>query len=205
MKIALFGATGRTGKEILIQSLIKGYRVKALVRDPQKIDLHDEKLELIQGDVRNEEAVFKTIEGADAVMFALGMRSAADKFVTSQGTGLILKAMEANQVKRIVVVSAAGLFGAKDSGFFFGCIIRPLFLKKSFDDKVRQLELLENSEVEWILVRPVALIDAMKTGKYHITLDKPIGSRISRADVADFMLNQLNGSKYIRQMPIISY
>ena len=205
MKIALFGATGRTGKEILIQSLVKGYQVKALVRDPQKIDIRDEKLEIIQGDVRDREAVFSTIEGADAVMFAVGMRSAADKFVTSQGTRIIIDAMEANQVKRIVVVSAAGLFGPKDSGFFFGCVIRPLFLKKSFDDKVRQLELLKNSEVEWILVRPVALIDAMKTGKYNITLDKPIGSRISRADVADFMLHQLNGSKYLRLMPIISY
>jgi putative NADH-flavin reductase len=205
MKIALFGASGRTGKEVMIQSLVKGYHVKALVRNPEAIDIRDEKLEVVPGDVEDPHSVEKTVEGADAVLVALGMSSNSKATVLSEGTRNILAAMEKFGIKRIIVVSSAGLFGAKDSSFVFGNIIRPLFLRKQFADKMRQFELLEQSDTEWVLVRPTGLVDALKTGKYHVTMDKPAGKRIARADVADFMLAQLNGSKYLRQLPIISY
>lgn len=205
MKIALFGGSGRTGKEILIQSLVKGYKVRAMVRNLEAIDITDDKLQVLQGDILNPMAVENAVMGSDVVMVALGVRSSKDQFVLSQGTQHIVEAMDKFGVKRIIVESSAGIFGAKDGGFIFGNIIRPLFLKKIFDDKLRQLEILKKSDLEWVLVRPSGLIDAQKTGKYNITDDKPSGRKIARSDVAEFMLAQINGSKYIRQMPIISY
>lgn len=205
MKIALFGASGRTGKEIMLQSLIKGYQVQALVRRIDSIDLRNEKLSLVEGDVLDAAAVEKVIDGADAVMVAIGARSAKEAQVHSLGTRHIVDAMQKRGLKRIIVVSSAGLFGSKDSNFIFGCIIRPIFLRKIFEAKLKELEILEQSALEWILVRPAGLIDGQKTGKYHITEDRPTGKNITCADVAEFMLGQLNGSKYIRKMPIISY
>jgi len=205
MNVALFGASGRTGKELMLQSLIKGYQVKALVRRLDSIDLTDQKLSLVEGDVRDAAAVEKAMEGADVVLVALGARSSKEAGVHSEGTHQIVEAMKKNKINRIIVVSSAGIFGAKDSSFFFGNVIRPLFLRKIFNDKLKQLEVLEKSALEWVLVRPSALIDGQKTGKYHITEDKPAGKNIACADVAEFMLGQLNGSKYLRKMPIISY
>lgn len=205
MKVALFGASGRTGKEIMIQSLVKGYQVHALVRNLESIDLKDSKLTLTQGDVLDPIAVEKVVKDADVVLVALGARSSKEANVHSTGTQYIVDAMNKNGIKRIVVASSAGLFGAKDSSFVFGNIIRPIFLRKIFAEKLNELEILNKSALEWILVRPAALIDGQKTGKYHVTEDKPAGKNITRADVAAFMLGQLNGSKYIRKMPIISY
>jgi len=205
MKVAIFGASGRTGKELMLQSLVKGYEVSALVRRPESIDVKDPRLFMVQGDVRDAEPVEKTIMGTDAVMVALGNRSLKEKDLMEVATRHIIASMVKNNVKRIIVQSSAGIFGAKDSSFFFGCVIRPLFLKKVFDDKLTQLKLLQESSLDWVLVRPAGLIDAQKTGKYHITLDKPAGSKISRADVAEFMLAQITSDKYLKQMPVISY
>jgi putative NADH-flavin reductase len=205
MRIVVFGANGRTGKEIMIQALIKGIEVIAFVRRPESVDLKDAKLTMAQGDVRDAGAVEKAIQGTDAVLVALGNRSLKEKDLMSAATRNIIEGMNKNGIKRIIVESSAGIFGSKDSSFFFGNIIRPLFLKKVFDDKVAQLHLLEESNLDWVLVRPSGLIDAQKTGKYYITFDKPSGRNISRSDVAEFMLAQVSSNKYLKQMPIISY
>jgi putative NADH-flavin reductase len=205
MKIALFGASGRTGKELMIQSLVKGYDVVALARSPESIDLRDTKLSLVQGDVRDPDAAEKVIDGADVVLSALGNRSLKEGDLMETATRNMIAAMIKHGVKRIIVESSAGIFGAKDSSIFFGYVIRPLLLKKVFEDKLKQLNLLQESPLDWILVRPAGLIDAQKTGKYHITSDKPAGKKISRSDVADFMLRQVNSDQYLKQMPIISY
>jgi putative NADH-flavin reductase len=205
MRIIIFGANGRTGKEIMIQALIKGTDVTAFVRRPESIDLKDDRLTVVLGDVRDATAVDKAVMGMDAVLVALGNRSTKEKDLMAVATQNIIAAMNKHGIKRIIVESSAGLFGAKDSGFFFGYIIRPLFLKTLFDDKVVQLSLLEKSDLDWVLVRPSGLIDAQKTGKYNITFDKPSGRKISRSDVAEFMLAQVTGNKYLKQLPIISY
>ncbi len=205
MKLAIFGASGRTGKEAMLQALIKGHEVKVLVRNRASIDLKDSKLQVIEGDVCDAAAVESVVRDTEVVLVALGARSSKEASVHSIGTSNIVAAMKANGLKRIVVVSSAGLYGSKDSSFFFGSVIRPLFLKKVFDDKVKQLEILEQSGLEWILIRPSRLIDGQKTGKYNITEDKPMGKNIARADVAAFMLAHITSNKYVHKMPILSY
>jgi putative NADH-flavin reductase len=204
MKISIFGASGRTGKELMLQSLIKGYEVVALVRDPGKIDLKDSKLTIIQGDARNADDVAQAVKGTEVVLFALG-GARKEKDLMEVSTAHIIAAMEKYGLKKIIVESSLGLFGAKDGGIIFGCIVRPLFLRNAFKDKVKQLRLLQQCSLDWVLVRPGMLLDAQKTGKYNIALDKPAGSKISRADVAEFMLAQVKSDKYLRQMPIITY
>lgn len=188
-----------------MQALVKGYEVQALVRKPQMIDVRDPRLHVIAGDVRDRAAVEETVRGADVVCVALGARSGEKPDVHSTGTQHIVDAMQMSGLRRILVISSAGLFGARDSGFVFGHIIRPLFLRKVFNDKRKQLELLENSSLDWTLIRPVRLIDGQKTGKYHISENKPEGKEISCADVADFIMGQLTSTKYMRKMPILYY
>ena len=123
--------------------------------------------------------------------------------VLSKGTENILKAMGECKVNRIICMSSAGILG-NDANFWFGKIIMPLFLRQVFTDKIRQMEIIRESLMEWVLIRPVGLTDAPKTGKYVITLGNPTSSTIPRADVADFMLKLITDKKYDRMMPAIS-
>ena len=100
-------------------------------------------------------------------------------------------------------MSSAGILG-NDAGFLFGKIIMPLFLKQVFIDKVRQMKLLQESKLDWVIIRPTGLTDAPKTGKYKITAGAPGSLRIPRADVADFMLKLITDKQYDRQMPAIA-
>jgi hypothetical protein len=100
-------------------------------------------------------------------------------------------------------MSTAGILG-NDAGFLFGKIIIPFFLKQVFLDKVRQMKIVQESNVDWVIIRPAGLTDAPKTGKYKITMGSPVSRRIPRADVADFMLKLMTDKQYDRQMPAIA-
>jgi len=100
-------------------------------------------------------------------------------------------------------MSSAGILG-DDAGFWFGKIIMPLFLKQVFEDKKRQAKLIQESNLDWVIIRPVGLTQAPKTGKYQINEKNPSSSTIPRADVADFMLKLLTDKRYDGKMPAIS-
>jgi len=100
-------------------------------------------------------------------------------------------------------MSSVGILG-NDAGFWFGKIFLPLFLKHVFEDKKRQMKLIQESQADWVIVRPVSLTDSPKTGSYKVNPDLPTSRSIPRADVADFMLKLCTDKKYDRQMPAIS-
>ena len=100
-------------------------------------------------------------------------------------------------------MSSAGVLG-NDAGFFFGKIIIPLLLREVFKDKIRQMKIIQDSSLDWVIIRPSGLTDSPKTGKYKISMDAPLSRSVPRADVADFMLKLLTDKKYDRQMPAIS-
>lgn len=204
MKLAVFGGSGKTGKEILIQSLIKGYEIRVLTRQASSIDLKDERLEIITGDAKDPAMADLMVQGTDAVLVALGARNPEDMDVHSVATANIVAAMKKHGVKKLLVVSSAGVTNDGKSSSLIGKMLKPT-LHKIFADKTLQKEIIENSGLDWVLVRPVTLIDGQKTGKYHITEDKPEGKTIARADVAAFLLAQLNSDKYHGRMPFISY
>ncbi len=202
MKIVVFGASGRTGILTVFQALDKGHIVTAFSRSQKKVTIQHKNIRFIEGDVLDYEKVKQAVEGQDAVISALGVESHKYTTVLSDGTKNILKAMEETGVKRFICMSSAGILG-NDSGFLFGKIFMPLFLRNVFADKKRQMKVIQESNVDWVIIRPVGLTDSPKTGNYKVSTDKPKSSRIPRADVADFMMKLLSDKKYDRQMPSI--
>jgi putative NADH-flavin reductase len=203
MKIAIFGANGKTGILTVFQALDKGHHVTAFTRDPAKVTISHRNIRIVQGDILEYEKVRQVVEGQEAIISALGNDKKGRKTTLSEGTANILRAMEECHVRRFICMSAAGIF-RNDAGFVFGKIIIPLFLKQVYEDKIRQMNIIKQSNLEWVIIRPVGLTDAPKTGSYKITPDKPASSRIPRADVADFMLKLLTNKKYDGQIPAIS-
>ena len=212
MKIIVFGATGATGKKVVEQSLELGYEVKAFVRDPQKLDITNEKLTSVKGDVVVSGDVDQAVNGVDAVIVALGASSdmQAD-IVMEQGTKNIMNAMKKHGVKRIIAQSSYATSGSEEGVAFMKemgmgdeqiAMVRPVL-----DDKAKQEAVIRDSGLEYTIVRPLMLNDEPKTGEYRVgeNLVIKVGDAISRADVADFMLKDLTENKFIGKTVTLAY
>lgn len=203
MKIAIFGASGRTGILTVYQALDKGHQVTAFARKSSSVTIQHKNLQVIQGDIGEYDKVKQAVEGQDVIISALGVETRKPTTVLSEGTRNILRAMKECKVSRFICMSSSGILG-NDAGILFGKIIIPLFLKQVFLDKVRQMKIIQESNADWVIIRPTGLTDAPKTGKYKITMGSPVSRRIPRADVADFMLKLMTDKQYDRQMPAIA-
>ncbi len=203
MKIVVFGASGKTGILIVYQALNQGHQVTAFARQPSKVTIQHKNLRIIQGDIMETDKVKMAVEGQDAVLCALGVNKNKPSTLLSDGTKNILNAMESSGIKRFICMSSAGILG-NDTGFWFGKIIMPLFLRHVFADKLRQVRVIEESKADWVILRPTGLTDAPKTNTYKVNLGNPTSGSIPRADVADFMLKLLNDKRYDGKMPALS-
>ncbi len=203
MKIAVFGASGKTGILVVYQALNQGHQVTAFARQPSKVTIQHKNFRIIQGDIMDYDKVKLAVEGQDAVLCTLGVNINKPNTLLSDGTRNILQAMESTGVMRFICMSSAGILG-NDSGFWFGKIFMPLFLKHIFEDKKRQAKVIEASTAEWVILRPVGLTDAPKTNTYKINPGNPTSRTIPRADVADFMLKLVADKRYDRTLPAIS-
>jgi putative NADH-flavin reductase len=209
MKLLVFGATGGTGREILAQGLDEGHVVTAFVRNPAAITTNHAKLNLAKGDVLDYPSVEAAVQGQEAVLSALGVRKLRKNTILSDGTQNIIRAMEQHGVKRLVCESSLGVGDSKGQlGWFLNLFLIPLFLRNVFQDKEVQEQHIKQSSLNWIIVRPGALTGGSRTGVYRggfSTADLTIRAKISRADVADFMLKQLTDDTYLRKTPGLSY
>jgi putative NADH-flavin reductase len=206
----IVGATGGTGRQLVAQALERGYAVTALVRDPSRLRVDHPQLTMIQGDVLDSASVERAMRGQEAVVSALGhKRFFYPTRILSEGTRNILRAMEAHGVPRLVCETSLGLGdSAGRMGLYFTFFTIPVVLPFYFWDKTRQERIIAESNVEWVLVRPGMLINADKRGR--VRHGRHVGSflwtvRISRADVADFMLNQLASDAYLRAAPGVAW
>jgi len=203
MKIALLGASGRTGGHVMRKALAKGYEVTALVRDPGSITVKNDKLHIIQGNAFIQEDVEKAVVGADAVVCAIGTRSIKEGDTVSRSAGSIAGAMKKHGVKRIVSIST---MGAGDSMKRFGFMLKLIMkavLGRQIRDHERHEETLRQSGLDWTVVRPGSLRDAPAKGRYSAGFDlKP--SSISREDVADFIMAQLESDTYLHKSVSVS-
>ena len=206
MKIAAFGATGGTGKQVVQQALAAGNQVAALVRDPAKLAIDNVNLAVVTGNVLDAGKVEEALQGADAVVVSLGNTDPNPDYVVSQGTLVIVDAMKRlGQPKRIVVVSSMGVGESKDQVSFTFKMLMTTVLRKPMEDKERQEQVVKASGLDWTIVRPGGLTDSPATGNYKSGLDPNIGAgQVSRADVAAFVLKQLSDSTYVFKTPAIS-
>lgn len=206
MNIAVFGATGGTGRQVVDQALAAGHRVTALVRDPSKLDGQSPHLAIVQGDVLDPVSVAETIKDAEAVVVSLGNTANNPDYVVSQGTQVIVDAMQAQgSPRRIVVVSSLGVGDSINQVPFALKMLVKTVLKKAMDDKERQEALVQQSGLDWIIVRPGGLTDGPATGQARAGTGPGItAGQVSRADVAAFVLQQLTEDTYLHQAPAIS-
>lgn len=205
-RLLIVGATGGTGRELVAQALERGYAVTALVRDPSRLTISHPQLTVVRGDVLDEGSVDAAMRGQEAVVSALGhKRYLTPTRILSDGSRNILRAMEAHGVARFVCETSLGIGdSAGRLGLYYTFFTIPVVLPFYFWDKTRQERIIAASDREWIIVRPGVLTNAEKRGRYRHGLT--VGSflwtvRISRADVADFMLDQLESDAYLRTAP----
>ena len=167
----------------------------------------DPRLRVLQGNVLDAASVEAAVAGQDAVLSALGTRSARPTTLFSESTHNVIGAMDKHGVRRLVCISGVGVGDSKGHvGFLYDRIIRPFVVKNIYEDKERQEEAIKRSDLEWVIVRPARLTDEPAKGEYGVFLGGSYtATKISRADVAAFMLAQLNDDTYVRKTPVISY
>ena len=209
MNLLIFGATGGTGRQLVEQALAQDHTVTAFVRTPAKLALHHTKLRVVPGDVLDAAAVQAVMVGQEAVLSALGAPAGHKVPVRSEGTRHILHAMEQAGVRRFVAVTTLGMGDSQAAlPFSYKYLIVPLFLRSVFADSERQEAFIRQSAVEWTIARPATLTNGPRTGQYRHGFPataKGLKIKISRADVAEFMLRQLHDATYLRQAASLSY
>lgn len=207
MKLLIFGATGGTGRLLVGQALERGHMVSAFVRTLDKLKIDHPNLKFVRGDVLDLPTVETAVKGQEAVLSTIG---AGDKRtqIRTEGTRKIIKAMEKEGVRRFISLSTIGIGDSRKLlPFHYKYFLVPLLLRHAFADHKGQENQIEQSNLDWTIVRAAALTDGPLTKAYRhgfTSADKPIEAKISRADVADFMLKQLTDDLYLHQAPCIS-
>lgn len=205
--LAIFGGSGATGKLLVNQALAAGYAVVALVRTPAKLGIEHQNLTVVQGDILDAAQVEAVVEGADVVLSALGPTENRPTFTISQGMQHILAAMQKHDVGRIIVATGAGVRDPKDKPTvvdrIFALLLR-LLSKHVVADMERTVALVRNSDRAWTVVRVPRLLNSPAQGKLKVGYVGDIRPQIARADMATFMLQQVESDQFVRQAPAIS-
>ena len=206
MKLTIFGATGGTGSELVKQALEQGHDVTAFVRDPARLEIDHEQLVIVTGDVLEPTHVAQVIAGQDAVVCALGSDDLKKTTIRTTGTINIINGLKENGVKRLIVVSAMGVGDSWDALSGMGKLIYRTLLKSARADHETQEVAVKESGLDWTIIRPSRLIDGPRTGVYEVGPNiKSEIAQISRADVADLMLKELEQNMLIGETVTITY
>ena len=210
--VLVIGASRGIGLETVKQGLACGHRVRALARSAERIGIVDSNLEKRQGDALDPHDVAAALDGVHVVIQALGV-AAGPKLVIgpvslfSKATRTLVPAMEAAGVQRLICVTG---FGAGDSRTKLGCLQSlgfSMFLGRAYADKDVQEQLVRNSNLDWVIVRPVILTNGSHSGRYKVLVDRKEWRNgfISRADVADFLVSQIEDDTHLGKTPVLTY
>ncbi len=212
MKIAIFGANGATGRLLTRRCITAGHQTTALLRTPGSFPLRDE-IHVVQGSAFDAAAVGQTIAGADAVLSALGAKSLRKEDVLERAIPLIVAAMQQHGVGRIIVLGSAGAKPgalAKQPAWRRWIVERLVYntlLKWPVASQRAQYAALSASDLDWTMAMPPMLTNGPRRGVYRTDADAlpRNASRISREDVADFMMQQLDNPQWVRQAVYIAW
>ena len=206
-RIFVLGATGGIGREAVDQALKRGHRVTAFVRNPQKVGGPRKDLTVIQGDILNAERLSSALAGHDVVLSAIGPPGPGPSTITSDSARATVAAMRSAGVDRLMIVGVAMLF--EDSGLL-GRVLRNIFLRNIARDSADMEKVVKASVLEWTIVRPPRLTNRPGSGLYAVADDRLPPSAggaavISRADVAHFLLNEVELPAHVRRVVGIAY
>jgi putative NADH-flavin reductase len=210
MKLLIIGATGKTGIELIKQALAEGHHITALVRNPGKLKISHPWLRIVKGNILDCNKVDEVVQGQDAVLSALGhKRFFIYTNILSEGTKNIIAAMEKHQVKRFICITTLGINDSRFKlGLYYTLFVIPVIVFFYFMDKAKQEKLIRNTNLNWTIVRPGQLTNGRRRGHYRHGADVGnyiLTKMISRADVAHFMLSQLNDASYLQKVVGIVY
>jgi putative NADH-flavin reductase len=204
MKLLIIGGTGATGRELIKQGLEAGHHLTALVRNPGKLKITHPNLRIVKGNVLDLASVEEAVAGQDAVLSALGhKRFIIYTNILSEGTKNIVKAMEIHNVKRFICITSLGINDSRFKlGLYYTLFVIPVIVFFYFLDKGKQEKIIRETRLDWTIVRPGQFTNGRLTGKYKHgeNLGNYILTKmISRANVAHFMLSQLNDNSYLHK------
>ncbi|WP_047984401.1 NAD(P)-dependent oxidoreductase [Ornithinibacillus californiensis] len=206
MNILILGATGRVGGQLVNYALQDKHQVTALVRSPEKIQINNELLTVIRGNVLNKEDIERVMVGIDVVISALN----TDGVTTlSESMPYIIEAMENEGIQRIITIGTAGILQSRTT---------PNLLRYQSSESKRKstraaeehhkvFDLLKQSTLEWTIVCPTYLPDGERLGEYRVERDfLPVdGSKIHVSDTAEFTYKQINSNNYLKLRVGIAY
>jgi putative NADH-flavin reductase len=213
MNIAIFGASGATGKLLTQRSLAAGHTLSALVRTPENFP-YASRVRVVQGSAFDPAAIADTLAGADVVFSALGAKSPFKKEdVLERAVPLIVKSMSEHGIKRIIALGSAGAESTSLDKqpawrrWIVQTIVYNVFLKYPVQEQISQYKTLSTSPLDWTMVMPPMLSNAPARGRYRIDGEAlpRNGAMISRSDVADFMMQQLTSPQWLRKGVYITW
>jgi putative NADH-flavin reductase len=209
MRLTVFGATGGTGTEVVRQALDAGHEVTAVVRDPARLTVPERAgLRVVRADVMDRDAIVPAVEGADAVVSALGHRRGGPVTVCRDGVRSILAAMDKTGVRRVAVISAAGAYSDESDSLAIRLVLKPLLqwiFRSAYADTHEMDREVRASATEWTIVRPPQLTNGEHRGRYRTATDHNIGRKISRADLADGILSAIGQPATVRHTLGVGY
>lgn len=206
-KIAIIGGTGKVGRHIAGKALEKGHQVRMLVRSPERLVYRDDRIEIIEGNVQDREAIRQLLKDCQIVINTFG-QPAKEIPIYSNVTENIFDIMKDLQINRYIGVTGGSLTinGDKKSVLNrFGAKIFRVFFPKMMEDKKKEWNfLIKNRLIEWTLIRlPFVKDDSEKGSVKENTTDMP-GTKITNRDIATFIINEIDNQKYIHKVPFIS-
>jgi len=209
--IALFGGTGRTGLPFLKHGLAD-FKIKALVRTPEKIEFKDENLQLIKGDITNTEDILKTIDGSDVVVSLIGHNKTSKAGFQTEAMREIIKIMHEKEIKRLISLTGGGVNTADDNPKFMDKLIvfimRNLAGKMSRNalvDGINHSKLIMDSGLDWTIVRGPMLTEEPAKDNIEVgNVGTVPGFKLSREDLAKFILDTIKNNTYINELPFLT-
>jgi putative NADH-flavin reductase len=208
VRILIIGASKGIGLETTRQALAAGYDVRAMSRSASSINLHDAKLEKVQGNALNQQDVEAALAGVDAVIMTLGV-GLGDLFkpihLFSEATRVLIAAMKIKGVARLICITGFGSGDSRSSIALLQRIPFKVVFGRAYNDKSLQEQMIKESGLDWTIARPGVLLNGPRTGRYKV-LRAPSEWRngiISRANVADFLVKQIENRAFIHASPVL--
>ena len=207
-RVLIIGASKGIGLETTGQAIEAGHFVRAMSRSTNGMELSNPKLERVNGDALKSQDVESALNGVEVVIQTLGVNLSdmlRPVHLFSRATRVLISAMEAQEVMRLICVTG---FGAGDSRTSISRLQRvpfQLIFGRAYNDKSLQESLIKNSSLDWTIARPGVLTRGQRTGQYRI-IDEPALWRngiISRADVAEFLVRQVDDRDHVRKSPVL--
>ena len=204
--IAVLGATGKSGKYLVDQLIKQGYAIRVLVRDPSTVTITNSRIEVVRGDARDYQTIYRLLENCDAVISTLGQRK-GEPPVLSQATAHIVQAMRELNVKRYIVVTGLSIDIPGDRKSFRTKLLSRMMkwlFASVIADKQKEFSILTASSVQWTLVRLPMIELSAETGPIAIDLYDCPGKKIRATDLAVFLVQQLSDDRFLQKAPFIA-